>query len=218
MRALTLTADTELHDALRGSNYLTALVRQGLNIFGASTHEDAFLSREDGTGEFSVAQMFYTRYQNLSEQWSINFSAAGQLASTALLASEEFYLGGPTFGRAYDSGEVSGENALAGSLEVRLDQALENTFVLGYQLYAFSDYGAVWDFRAGGDERLELASAGCGVRLFLPNDLQGGVELAVPLAGDPADSDAVRDLSIYFSLSQSFKACRGEGSAFCPRS
>jgi len=217
IRALTFTMDGELHDSLRGSNYLTALVRQGLNILGASTHEDPFLSREDGTGEFTVAQMFYTRYQNLSEQWSVNFSAAGQLASAALLAPEEFYLGGPTFGRAYDSGEISGENGLAASLEVRFDQALENTYVAGYQLYAFADYGAVWDFDPDGDERLELASAGGGVRLFMPNDLQGAIELAVPLSGDPADSYAVRDLSIYFSLSQSFKACRGEESAFCFR-
>ncbi len=215
IRALTFTLDAELHDSLRGSNYLTAVLRQGLNILGASTQDDALLSREDGSGEFTVAQMFYTRYQNLAEQWSFNFSAAGQLASTALLAPEEFYLGGPTFGRAYDSGEISGENGLAASLEVRFDQAVENTYIAGYQLYAFADYGAVWDFDTDGDERLELASAGGGVRLFMPNDLQGAVELAVPLAGDPADSYAVRDLSIYFSLSQSFKACRGEGSAFC---
>jgi hypothetical protein len=109
IRALTFTMDAELHDSLQGSNYVTALVRQGLNIFGASTPEDPFLSREDGTGEFTVAQLFYTRYQNLAEQWSLNFSTAGQLASTALLAPEEFYLGGPIFGRAYDSGKISGE-------------------------------------------------------------------------------------------------------------
>ena len=142
-----MTMDGELHDSLHGTNYLTTVLRQGLNILGASTQDDALLSRDDGSGEFTVGQFFYTRYQNLSEQWSFNFSAAGQLASTALLAPEEFYLGGPTFGRAYDSGEISGENGLAASLEVRFDQALENAVVAGYQLYAFADYGAVWDFK-----------------------------------------------------------------------
>lgn len=217
IRALTLTMDAELHDSLHGSNYITAVLRQGLNILGASTEDDAWLSRDDGSGEFTVGQLFYTRYQPLTEQWSFNFSSAGQLASTALLAPEEFYLGGPTFGRAYDSGEVSGENAVAASLEVRFDQALEHQYIAGYQLYAFADYGTVWDFDDGGDERLELASTGGGVRFFLPNDLQAALELAVPLTGDPADSDAVRDLSIYVSLSKSFRACQQESSAFCPR-
>jgi hemolysin activation/secretion protein len=34
-----------------------------------------------------------TRYQKLSDTWSVKFATAGQLASTTVLESQEFYLG-----------------------------------------------------------------------------------------------------------------------------
>ena len=217
VRALTIATDLELHDPLAGANYLTAKIRKGLDIFGASTNDDALLSRWDGTGVFTAAYLFYTRYQKLSDEWSLSFTGAGQLASTTLLASEEFYLGGATFGRAYDSGEVSGDNALAASLEVRYDQAVQHTFITGYQLYAFVDHGIAWDLHGGPDDRHELTSAGGGARMYFPRDLQGSVEIAVPVAERPLGSE-VRDFSVYFSLSQSFKLCPGELSILCPNS
>lgn len=217
VRALTLAADVELHDGLGGTSYFTAQVRQGLNILGASTHGDAPLSRDDGTGAFTAARLFYTRYQRLTDAWSLWFAGAGQLASTALLASEEFYLGGASFGRAYDSGAVSGDDALAASLEIRFDQVVEHAFVKGYQLYAFADYGVVWARGAGPDDRSVLTSAGGGARLFLADDLQASLELAAPLSEGPVGED-VRGASIHFSLSQSFKACPGAVWLLCPNS
>jgi hemolysin activation/secretion protein len=190
-------------------------VRRGLTIFGASERSDDWLSKADGSGDFTVADIQYSRYQKISDTWSFNFSAAAQLASTALLATEEYYLGGAAFGRAYDGGAVSGDNALAGSFELRYDQSVERAFLKGYQLYAFADHGVVWDFRPESDERFQLTSAGGGVRLFLPDDLQGSLELAVPVDRSSYVSDA-RDVSIYFSLSKALKACPAELTMRCP--
>lgn len=208
IRTVSLTADYQLHDKLKGSNYLTTILRHGGDILGGSDRGDAMLSRNDGSGDFSKLGFTYRRYQKLSNIWSLNISAAGQMASTALLSSEEFYIGGPIFGRGYDSGELSGDNGLAGSVELRLDKELKRKFIKGYQLYGFADRGLVWNFRDGEDDVYSLSSAGAGMRLYLPNELRAGIEIAAPLNyRSPANTD--RDLGVFFSLSKTFK--------FCPR-
>jgi len=214
IRTVSLMADYQLHDNLGGANYLTVNLRHGGNILGGSDKGDALLSRNDGSGDFSKLGFSYRRYQKLSDIWSLNVFAAGQLASTALLSSEEFYIGGSFFGRGYDVGEISGDNGLAGSAELRFDQKLEHKFIKGYQLYGFADSGLVWDFRDGEDDVTALSSAGAGVRLFLPNELKAGIEIAAPLDfRSPANED--RDWRIHFSLFKSFKLCPARARRRC---
>ena len=134
-----------MRDAFEGSSYVSLNVRQGLDILGASETGGALLSRANGSSEFSKAYVTLTRQQRLSENWSVVVSGAAQAASTALLASEEFYLGGPLFGRAFRGGDVSGDAGVASFAEARFDQSWEGVFVKGYQVYAFVDTGAVWD-------------------------------------------------------------------------
>lgn len=214
IRAVTFFMDVELRDSLEGANYLNLSLRQGLTAMGASKQGDPYLSRLDGSGDFTVAALSYSRYQKITDSWSINFSATGQLASTALLSSEEFYLGGAAFGRAYDAGVISGDDALAASLEVRYDEAIRSSFVQGYQLYAFSDAGAVWDFQPGSNERFDLASTGAGIRVFMPDDLQAELEFATPLVREWYTTDT-RDISVYLTLSKVFRLCPERPSMHC---
>jgi len=214
IRTVSLTADYHLQDDLNGWNYLTTTFRQGVNVMGASEGDDDFLSRGDGSSNFSKLEFAYTRYQKLTDIWSLKFAAAGQWASTAMLASQEFYLGGPGFGRGYRSGELSGDNGLAASLELRFDQKLPSDIFKGYQLYGFVDHGAVWDFRNGPDERLTLSSAGAGARLYLANELEAGIEVAAPLDyRSPSNQD--RRSHLFFSISKSFKFCPGSVRMHC---
>ena len=46
------------------------------------------------------------------------------------------------FGRGYGSAEISGDNGIAGSLELRFDQKLNYRYWSGYQLYSFVDCGS----------------------------------------------------------------------------
>jgi hemolysin activation/secretion protein len=214
LRMLSLTADYHLQDDLNGWNYLTVTFRQGLNVLGASDRDDDFLSRGDGSGSFSKLEFAYTRYQKLTDIWSLKFAAAGQWASTALLASQEFYLGGPGFGRGYSSGELSGDNGLAASLELRFDQKLSSEVFKGYQLYGFVDRGVVWDFRDGPNDRLTLSSLGAGARLYMANELEAGIEVAAPLDyRSPANED--RKPHLFFSVAKSFKFCPGSTRMQC---
>jgi hemolysin activation/secretion protein len=206
VRTVGLRADYQLHDDLGGWNYLTLGVRQGINVFGASQKGDTLLSRSDGSGIFSKLEFSFTRYQKLTDAWSLKMSAAGQWASRPLLESQEFYLGGGAFGRGYDSGEVSGDNGIAGSLELRFDQELKHPFFKGYQLYSFIDRGTIWNIREGKDDSVSLSSVGAGVRLYIAEDLQAGGGIAFPL-DYRSPTNLGRDPRVYFSVSKSFKFC-----------
>jgi hemolysin activation/secretion protein len=205
LRILRLAADYQRQDDLGGRNYLTIGLRQGLNVLGASHRGDDFLSRFDGTSLASIFEFAYTRYQTITDTWSLKIAAAGQQASTTLLQSQEFYLGGPVFARGYYGGEVSGDNGVAGVLELRFDQTVEHGFIKGYQLYGFVDRGAVWNVGDFAD-KITLSSAGVGVRLHLLADLEADAGIAVPLDYRAVDNES-RQPHVYFSLSKAFRLC-----------
>src|SRR5207244_10872745 len=136
--------------------------RQGLDILGASHRDDDFLSRDDASGKFSALNFWYTRYQTLSDAWSLKLSGAGQWASGPLFTSQQFYLGGLAFGRGYGSAEISGDNGIAGSFELRFDQKLNFRYLSAYQLYGFVDSGAAWNDGYSINDVPSLTSAGVG--------------------------------------------------------
>ena len=55
------------------------------------------------------------------------------------------YLGGLAFGRGYGSAEISGDNGVAGTVELRFDQKSSYQDLNGYQLYGFVDAGLAWN-------------------------------------------------------------------------
>ncbi|MGY4503093.1 hemolysin activation/secretion protein [Bradyrhizobium sp. GM24.11] len=213
IRTASFTADYRLQDRFGGTNYATMTLRHGLDIFGASHFDDDLLSRDGASSNFSVLNFWFTRYQTLNDAWSLKLSAASQTASRPLFTSQQFYLGGAAFGRGYGAAEISGDNGLAGSLELRFDQKLSFPYWSGYQLYAFSDAGAVWNDGYRLSDGLALTSAGAGVRFFLPQDFQADFGVAVPLNYRAPDNER-RSPRFLFTLSSAFRLCpeRGRGS------
>jgi hemolysin activation/secretion protein len=206
IRTVSVTADYKLQDYFGGTNYLTLTGRQGLDILGASHLGDDLLSRDGASGKFSVLGLWFTRYQTLSDAWSLKISAASQFASTVLLTSQQFYLGGAAFGRGYGSAEISGDNGIAGSLELRFDHHLNYAYLKGYQLYGFVDSGTAWNSGYNLADGLSLTSVGAGVRLDLGGELQAGIAVAVPLSYRAPDNET-RSARLLFSLSNGFRLC-----------
>jgi hemolysin activation/secretion protein len=200
IRAASLTADYKLRDDLNGWNYLTVIVRQGLDILGASQKDDPFTSRAGASGVFTALDFSFARYQPLSDVWSLKLSASGQWASMPLLFSQQFFLGGAAYGPAY----YSGDNGIAASAELRFDQTLSFDLLKGYQLYGFIDRGGVWN--VDNSEVFSLSSIGVGMRLYLTSQLQAGLAVAVPFRYHITAND-VSDQRILFSLSNTFKLC-----------
>lgn len=214
IRTASLTADYRLQDRFGGTNLATVTYRQGLDIFGASHFDDDLLSRDGASSNFSVLNFWFTRYQTLNDAWSLKLSAASQTASRPLFTSQQFYLGGAAFGRGYGAAEISGDNGLAGSLELRFDQKLNFRYWTGYQLYAFGDAGAVWNDGYRLSEGLALTSAGAGVRFFLPDDFLADFGVAVPLGYRAPDNER-RSPRFLFTLSSAFRLCPERGKGGC---
>ena len=206
IRTVSLTSDYRLQDNFGGNNYFTLTYRQGLDILGASHFGDSFLSRYGAAGNFSVMDFWFTRYQTLSDAWSVKIAAASQIASGPLFTSQQFYLGGLAFGRGYGSAEISGDNGIAGSFELRFDQKLNLRYLTGYQLYGFVDAGTAWNDGYSYTDGLALTSAGAGVRFFLGSDLQADIGVAFPLNYRAPDNSS-RSARLLFSLSSAFKLC-----------
>ncbi|MGY3034580.1 hemolysin activation/secretion protein [Bradyrhizobium sp. USDA 4354] len=214
IRTVSLTADYRLQDRFGGTNLATLTYRQGLDIFGASHFDDDLLSRDGASSNFSVLNFWFTRYQTFNDAWSLKLSAASQTASRPLFTSQQFYLGGAAFGRGYGAAEISGDNGLAGTLELRFDQKLNFRYWTGYQLYVFGDAGAVWNDGYRLSDGLSLTSAGAGVRFFLPYDLQADLGVAVPLSYRAPDNER-RNPRLLLTLSSAFRVCPERGKAGC---
>jgi hemolysin activation/secretion protein len=214
IRSASLTADYRLRDRFGGTNLATLTYRQGLDIFGASHFDDDLLSRDGAASNFSVLNIWFTRYQTLNDTWSLKLSAASQTASRPLFTSQQFYLGGAAVGRGYGAAEIRGDNGLAGSLELRFDQQLNFRYWTGYQLYAFGDAGAVWNDGYRLSDGLSLTSAGAGARFFLWDDLQADLGVAVPLSYRAPDNER-RSPRFLFTLSSAFRLCPERGRGGC---
>jgi hemolysin activation/secretion protein len=214
IRTASLTSDYRLQDSFGGTNYLTVNYRQGLDILGASQRDDDYLSRYGASSKFSALNFWFTRYQTLTDAWSLKLAAAGQTASGPLFTSQQFYLGGIAFGRGYGSAEISGDNGLAGSAELRFDQKTSLRYLSGYQLYGFVDSGVAWNdgyrFRDG----LSLTSAGGGVRFFLVDGLQADIGAAAPLTYRAPDNPT-RGARVLFSLTSALKLCPVRATTRC---
>jgi hemolysin activation/secretion protein len=184
---------------LRASSFLTAklgggrararlTLTQGLGILGATREGDPESSRLDGSGIFSKADIWADYSRPLVGEFSVQLQAEAQVASRALLSSEEMGLGGRYFLRGYDYREVSGDQGIAGSIELRLDLPEFDGVFDEIQLYGYADAGSVGNLdggRGGGT----LYSAGGGVRTWLKPGLEASVEVGVPLRRTTAEDE-----------------------------
>ncbi|WP_275184721.1 ShlB/FhaC/HecB family hemolysin secretion/activation protein [Bradyrhizobium sp. CSA112] len=214
IRTAGLTSDYRLQDNFGGTNYLTVNYRQGLDILGASHRGDDFLSRNGASGKFSALNFWFTRYQTLSDAWSLKLASAGQTASGPLFTLQQFYLGGIAFGRGYGSAEISGDNGLAGSAELRFDQKTNLQYLSGYQVYGFVDSGVAWNSGYRLSDGLSLTSAGGGVRFFLADGLQADIGAAAPLSYRAPDNPT-RGARVLFSLTSALKLCPVRATTRC---
>ena len=165
------------------SNLARFQLSQGLGFLGASSAGAPDLSRANGRPDFTKIEGSLTREQVIVQNWGAQFAIAGQKSFAPLLISEQFPLGGAAFGRGYDPAEIAGDDALAGSIELRYGRPLNNLVIRSYQVYAFYDIGMIWNVDAENATpgSQSLASVGVGFRLALQRDISASLEIAKPL-------------------------------------
>ncbi len=196
--------DYSLQDDLGGVNYAALEVSQGFGILNASNAGDINLSRPDGEGNFTKFQLDIVRQQQIWGPISLRLAGQAQASLDPLLSSEEFLIGGSQFGRGYDFGEISGENGVAGSAELRFGRDRDSDVVTNYEVYGFVDGGALRNRNtASGSRSQTLASAGGGLRLGITRGTLASLEIAKPLDRQ-VDTTGDRDLRIFFAISAQF--------------
>lgn len=205
LRVLRARLLYDLVDGWAGINLVDVEVSQGLNILGASDDGDANLSRADGRSNFFKLAATAQRVQDLGflqDRLSLLLSLGGQKSANALLSVEEFGLGGIDFGRAYDPSELTGDDGLAGRIELRLDfdEVLSQPTEL-FQVFTYYDIGKVWNRGdvAGQPSNESLASAGVGVRFAVTDWLSGSLEAGKPLTRR-VEAEGDREWRGFFAL------------------
>ena len=167
-------SDLLFGDSRSAVNALNIRLSQGLPLLGASANGGASLPRPGERIDFIKVDGEISRTQVLFAPWqgatlSLLGLVTGQWSPQVLPPAEQFYLGGLQFTRGYYSGEVSGDKALAATVELQLDTSISLSGFgvadpIPTQFYAFYDWGEDWqnDTQSLG---IHINSAGGGVRI-----------------------------------------------------
>ncbi len=204
-RLRTLTADIggNYADPWGGLNSARLGMVTGFSIFDGTVLADRDKSRATGTGVFIRLNFEMSRVQHLAGGVYVQAALAGQWSSDSLLASEEFGLGGSYFGRAFDPSEITGDEGLAGKIELFKTISLDG--VSSIEPYLFYETGFVRqiDPLPAESRRDTLGSGGVGVRIAADDNWAASLEYSQPFERDVA-SQGDRDARVFFSISAAF--------------
>ena len=117
---------------------------------------------------------------------------------------QEFALGGPNFGRAYDDGEMSADSGVAGSLELRYAVSTDRFMPNGAHVYSFIDGGRIWSRSDSAPlTRSNVSSIGAGMRANLSKTVYATFEVAKPTSGDVL-TQGNKNPRVFFSISAQY--------------
>jgi hemolysin activation/secretion protein len=209
VRTLRLSGAWDVADRFAGITSLSGTLSQGLDILDASQAGEDDLSREAGAGEFTAFAMEASRLQSFTGGWSVLLTAKGQYAFDSLLVSETFDFGGETYGRAYDSSELTGDHGVAARAELRWGRLIGQPWLVSVQPFLSADVGAIWNRDSdeeGVDSSADAASVAAGVRFDFTEQVSGSVEVAQPLTRSPTidRDDGKKRPRVFFRLNATF--------------
>ena len=212
IRSLRLGMNYDKADASEGINQALVEFSFGIQGLGATEDSSPLKSRVDGKPDYQKLTINFSRKQELAyfsptlSKFSVNAALMGQYSGTGLLSSEECGLGGQQFGRAYDSSEITGDNCLAASLELRYTPSTEGTPLKYAQLYGFYDGGTTTDsapLSTTDSTTKSLSSAGVGIRFGVGQYVSGSLEFTQPLSRIVA-AEGNKDTRVFASISARF--------------
>ena len=185
IRSLVLGFSFDALDSWRGINTGNFDITHGFNIWGASKHENQ--SRPRGNTVYTRFNLSLSRLQGLSQRFSAYISTHLQYSCQSLLATEQFGVGGPDVGRAYDPSEIVGDQGVDGKIELRMDTWPGYIFLQTVQYYIFYDAGIIKnkdDFDLPNQQ--SLIATGFGTRINFTSKLTGNFYVAKPLTKEVA--------------------------------
>jgi hemolysin activation/secretion protein len=188
-----------------GINSLSMELSKGLNVFGATRPNDANITRSLGDPTFTKLTADVQRLQRITPEVNLFVAATGQWASAPLLSSEEFGVGGASFGRGYDSSEIIGDEGVAGKVEVQWNTPYNTDIFNNYQLFGFFDAGRTWnkDATTSSQKKDVITSTGFGIRAEFLNEINADLTFALPLDRN-VQTKGDQGASVLFKVGRSF--------------
>ncbi|MBF0189110.1 MAG: ShlB/FhaC/HecB family hemolysin secretion/activation protein, partial [Magnetococcales bacterium] len=207
LRLIRTGFEYDYSDALNGVNQFNVEYSRGLGILNATEDNDPLKSRSDAERDFSKFLITASRTQELWANWSAYLGIQGQVALNGLSSSEECGFGGESYGRAYDSSEITGDNCIMGSLELRYlfrpeskDSLLKYAQLIGYYDLGQTTQRTVLNTQAKANS---ASSASIGLRLGFDHNVTAFGEVAKPLTRD-ASEQGDDDVRVFGKISVSF--------------
>jgi hemolysin activation/secretion protein len=183
LSVLRLGADANYRDDWNGVTFGNVRLSKGVNIFGATNKGDPLLNRIGADPTFIKFNGEVNRLQGIwtGGGFSLNALAtvAGQYSGDILPSNEKYFVGGDRLGRGYFAGQVTGDKAVASSIELQFNFEIpfdEGTEAAGgpsrggslpIQLYAFFDYARVWNNSSLEIRNQTARSFGGGIRVSI---------------------------------------------------
>ena len=203
LRVFHVGVSYDFSDQLGGASEFNLDLRQGISGLGASSNNSLMLSRLNGRTDFTAIRGYASRYQQVYGPLGLFLAAKGQYSFQTLLSDEEFRVGGEQFGRGYDPSELSGESGIATTTEFQYNATTPFKALSFYQIYAFYDFGVVWNTDTIFDNRASLMSTGLGFRMQVFDYFNLGFEVALPLTRKVA-AENNKDARYYLQVSASY--------------
>lgn len=219
MPMLTLGYASRRFDNYNGRNYFSNTILVSSDSHFGASDSDEFVR---GDGSFVIDRFQFARYQRLFSgedapgKWSLFIKVEGQIASDAVDPSMQKSIGGANSVRGYVEHEISGDDAVVASFELRTPllqnfiptlTKSEEYLALNpdawqrhrLQFLVFCDYGWVKvddsefdDAGDGSESETSLMSVGAGLRLGLTKYSQMRLDWGFPIEPSEEKRDGGR--------------------------
>ena len=205
LRIGRLGAEYALEDVLLGGdrsavNFFSLRGSQGLPFLGGTGNSNATPGRQNERVDFTKVAIELSRTQTLFSPWpnatvGVRTRLLGQGTGQVLPPAEKFFLGGTDINRGFYSGEVTGDNALDGSVELQLTTGIDlrvfdRVIPVTTQFYAFYDRGQTWENQRQ-DPNIRLSSEGIGARTNITRYTEFDVEGVIRNTRLPTGTEGV---------------------------
>ncbi|RKY31582.1 MAG: hypothetical protein DRP74_04565 [Candidatus Omnitrophota bacterium] len=183
------------------------------SIMGGLEGRDGRSSRSGAGGEFFKNVLGLLRLQRLPYDAALLWKNQFQYTTDILTSAEQFQVGGIINVRGYPAAEIVGDRGFSSTLELSTPCHLiskdvkvpysEAKLYDALRIIMFYDWGYTRLRRptATEENHKTLKAAGCGLRLFLPEDFSIKAEFAWPLDNTPSDGD---HLHAWLAVSKTF--------------
>ena len=168
----------------------------GIDAFDATTNDVG----TDGQFFSWLGQFQWLKSLNDSRDALLITKLATQITFDSLLSIEQFALGGLGSVRGYEQNQITGDNGILGSVELRIPLIRDPDGIGLVQLTPFVDAGTVWSDREKEQNSSTLASLGLGINWELGETLLIQAYYGLPLIDVDKQGDSLQSDGFNFSL------------------